>query len=201
MAKPVLKTIGEVLKDTFYPARHTGQVRDVVAMIGLWLSAPLAAGAVIPFQDSIPGVKNLYPWAFPSMTAIVVVSLLIFATAVRYRKRLGELTQPSHRHGLIALLNSYLERLNKLFGGARYRAIPTDEMKQQFDQTKEAALKALFKEHRPDLAMQFLTDDPDGPTPQEVGALSQGNFGFVMDIAHRRHRLAEVIKILQVESL
>ena len=51
----------------------------IVRIVGLGGLAALA----VAVQNLIPGVKNLYDWAFPLIVAIVVFAFLIFIAAVR----------------------------------------------------------------------------------------------------------------------
>lgn len=52
-------------------------------MILRLLGTPGLVAIAFFLQGKIPGVKNLYPWAFPLMVGIVAVAVLVFIAAVR----------------------------------------------------------------------------------------------------------------------
>ena len=86
MWKPVATSF-VVLADIFRPARRTA-LADIVDMAFRWLGIPAATGAAVLLQDQIPGVRHLYPWAFPVITGIVGFALITFYVAVGYRLKL-----------------------------------------------------------------------------------------------------------------
>lgn len=87
MRKEILLAARQVLAEAFRPVRRTSggalDAKDVVDMILRWFSVPTLSVIGLGIQSSIPGVKNLYPWAFPLIVANVALAVLIFVAAVR----------------------------------------------------------------------------------------------------------------------
>ena len=74
-----------VLKETFRVAHSLG---EAWGMAGRWLPVPGLAVFAVVIQGYIPGIKNLYPWAFSLIVALVSLGLLFFLTAVRLQSQL-----------------------------------------------------------------------------------------------------------------
>jgi hypothetical protein len=92
-----------VFKDVMRPFKFTGDAFDMPGKISVFLGyapVPVAGGLAYLGQSYLPGVRNLYPWAFPVIMMVVGLAILMFITAVRYRARL-DFGGPHNRDGLI----------------------------------------------------------------------------------------------------
>ncbi len=58
---------------------------DFMEMVARWIFPLGSGGIALLVQDYIPGVKNLYPWAMPSIVFVAAYAGLVFITAVRLR--------------------------------------------------------------------------------------------------------------------
>ena len=58
-------------------------------MLARYVTIPTIVGVAYAFQGFIPGVKNLYWWAFPLMAFIMGCAILVVITAVRLQAKLS----------------------------------------------------------------------------------------------------------------
>jgi len=63
-------------------------------MILRLIPVPIFSTIAFFIQSYIPGIKNLYPWAFPAIALVVGLAFSVFFVAVRYRLRLTDYETP-----------------------------------------------------------------------------------------------------------
>ena len=105
--RDILRAARQILAEALRPAKRTGDVldiREVADMALRWLSAPSVAGIAYLIQGTIPGIKHLYPWAFPIIAANAALTVLVYIAAVRLQLprnrsllRLPELRQEGYQ--------------------------------------------------------------------------------------------------------
>lgn len=81
----------QAVKDVFRPFPRSGtgfDLWDVVGVLGPTLSLPALPIAAMAIQGNIPGVKNLYTWAFPLIVFGSLLLVFAFIGLVQARHRI-----------------------------------------------------------------------------------------------------------------
>lgn len=94
------KQVSLVLVETYHVSKKRD---DMVGMVGRFLPAPSLPVLAYLAQSHIPGVENLYWWAFPTMAFIVGLAVSIGFAAVRIQGRLTRVQESLARESPPAL--------------------------------------------------------------------------------------------------
>ena len=89
-ARHVARRVGERFMQAHGPVGWASMVARWIISVG----GPLGAWGIQPL---IPGVRNLYPWAFPLIVLAVALLILVFLEAVTQRRHVVRLSSPSQR--------------------------------------------------------------------------------------------------------
>ena len=127
-----LSCFWRVIRDDLRLTKRTSDTLDaaeITRMLLGWASIPTSGSIAYLVQSFIPGVRNLYPWAFPVIVAIAVIAIHMFVIAVRYRARL-DFGGPHNRDKLIRSAWDLHDSACALM------QVNSDANRRQFEQTK-----------------------------------------------------------------